>query len=296
MGPTSVARKVRVGGRAALRAWLLALAALLVLGPAIASAADPEPAPTPIATDAPTDTPSPSPTPSPTSSPTPTPDPTSTPTPGPTAEPTPSPTAEPTPSPTATPGPTPRIDKFLIYRRSAIVRQYTSYWCVPAAAQTMWNLISGGSNTTYARQRIMYWHIRWHNRYKYSTPGNDVQGWAWGLRHWTDQPYYAHAYVSKTVAMESIVAAIDRTHHPVGIVVRAGTHAWVVLGYRVSVDPADPTRRTLLGFYVSGPLGSPKDPYPYKYLTLDAFRKEFTRYHEWQHKVIWEGLYVMVND
>ena len=80
-----------------------------------------------------------------------------------------------------------------------------------------------------------------------------------------------------------------------GVTVKAGTHAWVVLGYRASVDPADPTKRTILGFYVTGPLGSPTDPYPYKYLTLAAFNKVYTRYHEWQRHVIWEGLYVVVN-
>jgi hypothetical protein len=177
-----------------------------------------------------------------------------------------------------------------------MVRQYTSYWCVPAATQTMWNLIRHDSSTSYLRQKMLYRQIRQHNRYRYTTNGNDVQGWAWALRYWTYKPYYAHAYVSKTTAMLAIVAAIQRTHHPVGVVIKAGTHAWVVLGYRVSVDVLDPTRRTLLGFYVTGPLGAPGDPFPYRYLTVAAFSKVYTRYHEWQRKVIWEGLYVTVND
>ena len=127
------------------------------------------------------------------------------------------------------------------------------------------------------------------------TRGNDVQGWAWALRRYTVKPYYARAYVSKSAALASIVESLDRTHDPVGITVRSGTHAWVVLGYRASVDPADPSKRTILGFYVTGPLGSPTDPYPYKYLTVAAFNKLYTRYHEWQRRVIWEGLYVVVN-
>ncbi len=263
---------------AAVRAWLLAGAALMVLGPAVALAADPEPSiepspfPSPSTLAEPAATESPSPTP--------------------TVEPTP--TAEPTPEPT--PGATPRLVTVLNYRRSAIVRQYTNYWCVPAATQTMWNLIRNDSNSTYLRQSTLYKQIRQHNRYRYATSGNDVQGWAWALRRWTYKPYYARAYLSKTVAMNEIVKAIDRTGHPVGITVKAGTHAWVVLGYKAAVDPNDPTKRTLQGFYVTGPLGGYPDPYPYKYMTVAAFSKVYTRYHEWQRKVIWEGLYVVVND
>ena len=56
------------------------------------------------------------------------------------------------------------------------------------------------------------------------------------------------------------------------------------------------SQRTLLGFYVTGPLGRAPDPYPYRYMTLASFKSVYTRYHEWQRKVIWEGLYVVVND
>jgi len=188
------------------------------------------------------------------------------------------------------------IQTVLLYRRSAIARQYTDYWCVPAATETMWNLIRSGTNTSYMRQKVLYRQTRLHNRYHYNTTGNDVDGWSWALRRYTYRPYQAHAYLSKTTALQAIVAAIDRTHDPVGVTVRAGTHAWVVIGYRAAVDPSDPTLRTLQGFYVSGPIGSPRDPYPYRYMTVDAFRAEYTRYHEWQRKVIWEGLYVVVND
>jgi hypothetical protein len=286
--------------RALVRAWLLAAAALLLVGPTVASAADPEPSPSPapsVVIDAELATASPSASPSASTEPTATPDPTAEPTPDPTAEPTPDPTAEPTPTaqPTPTPAPTPRTEYVLTYRRSAIVRQYTNYWCVPAATQTMWNLVRNQSNTSYSRQSALYTQTRAHNRYSYRTRGNDVQGWAWALRRYTYQPYWARAYVSKTAAIASIVESLDRTRHPVGITVKAGSHAWVVLGYRASVDPADPSKRTILGFYVTGPLGSPTDPYPYKYLTLAAFSKVYTRYHEWQRRVIWEGLYVVVN-
>ena len=76
--------------------------------------------------------------------------------------------------------------------------------------------------------------------------------------------------------------------------VHGGTHAWVVLGYRTSHDPIEPTKKTILGFYVSGPLGTAADRWPYAYLTTAQFKQHFTRYHEWQRKVIWEGKWVVI--
>ena len=106
----------------------------------------------------------------------------------------------------------------------------------------------------------MYPHIRAHNRYRYPTNGNDIEGWAWGLRRWTGQRYIARSYASRSQAIGAIAAAIERTGHPVGITVNRGTHAWVVLGYRVSIQALDPTKRTIMGLYVSGPLGAGRDP------------------------------------
>ena len=206
-------------------------------------------------------------------------------------EPTPAPTATPEPTPT-TPPLTPEPYAINLYRASTVVRQYRNTWCVPAATQSMWNLIGGTSNLSYSRQKALYKQIRKHNRYRYKTAGNDVQGWAWALRTYTGQPYKWRAYTSKTAAIKAIAAAIDRTNHPVGITVHHGTHAWVVLGYKASAD-----HRTILGFYVHGPLGpGSRDPWKYRYISMASFRKVFGKYHEKTRKVIWERKYVLVTD
>ena len=178
-----------------------------------------------------------------------------------------------------------------------MVRQYTNYWCVPATTQSMLNLVRGTSNRSYLTQKFLYKRIRAHNRYTYSTRGNDPQGWAWGLRAYSGGTamYYARMYTDKNKALAAIVESIARTRDPVGVTVKGGTHAWVVLGYRTSHYAIDPTRTTILGFYVSGPLGSTSDKWPYAYLTVDQFKMWFTRYHEWQRPVIWEGKWVIVS-
>jgi hypothetical protein len=261
-------------------------------------APDPTAAPTlDVATD-PTATPAPAPTPPPTPDPTPEPQPTAAPAPtnGP-ADHTPEPTD--TPDPTATPTPRPTSDTVLqsrnLYRYSAMVRQYTSYWCVPATVQSMANLVLGTSNRSYSRQGYIYKLTRQHNRYRYATLGNDPQGWGWSLRYFTNgRAYYPRAYTNKDTAINSIWASIARTRHPVGVTVYSGTHAWVVLGYKLAYDRTEPSKKTLLGLYVSGPLGSTSDRWPYKYLTIAQFKNVFTRYHEWQRSVIWEGKWVVL--
>lgn len=227
-------------------------------------------------------------------------DPTPSPDPTPTVEPTPTPIPDPTPTPAPTPAPTPdppNVVSRLIYRSPAIIRQYTNYWCVPAAVQTMWNLIDGTSNARYGRQKTLYYAIRRHNRYWYPTKGNDVAGWAWGLRHYAGAPYHARMFTSKAAAIEAIAAAVDESGHPVGITINRGTHAWIVLGYKSQPSTTDPSDRIILGFYVSGPLGpGTRDPWRYRYLSLATFNKSFTRYHERTRPVIWEGRYVIVSE
>jgi len=257
------------------------------------------------------------PTPAPTAAPAaePTPAPTAEPTAAPTAEPTPAPTAEPTPAPTpeATVAPTPAPDAGLepsaplplvrtdlnLYRPYAIVRQYTNYWCVPANAQTMVNLVMGRLDRSYATQARFAWHTQRQNRYRYPTRGNDPRGWARFLDMWLpgDLHYRDASYGNQSQAIAGIVEALDRTGHPVGIVVDRGTHAWTVLGYRGSTVAGDPSTRVIEGFYVSGSLYQlrrSREPFPYRFMTLSAFRGRFTRYHESTRAVVWEGKYVIV--
>lgn len=261
--------------------------------------------PTPEATAEPTATASPTPEPTPAPTLEPTPEPTPAPMPAPAAAPDPpqgddpAPTETPvptsTPAPTATPSsPTYTLASVNLYRSTAMVRQFTSYWCVPATVQSMANLILRTSNRTYSRQAYIYRLTRAHNRYRYATRGNDPQGWAWSMRYFSGRNYQARAYSDKSAAINYIAYSIGRTKHPVGVTVKAGTHAWVVLGYKQTFDKDEPSKKTLLGLYVSGPLGTAADKWPYKYLTVAQFREYFTRYHEWQRSVPWEGKWVVI--
>jgi hypothetical protein len=185
-----------------------------------------------------------------------------------------------------------------LHRSSAMVKQYTSYWCVPATTQSMVNLVRGTSNRTYDTQSFMYKKTRQNNQYAYASRGNDPAGWAWAATYFSrgEATYDARAYASRTAAIAEIADSLWRTRHPVGVTVREGTHAWVVLGFKGDVLSGDPSSRRVFGFYVSGPLGSPTDPWAVKYMTIDTFNKSYTTYHEWQRSVPWEDKYVVISD
>jgi hypothetical protein len=181
-------------------------------------------------------------------------------------------------------------------RSGAAVTQFTSYWCVPAAEQTMINLVRGTSDRTYATQARLYRETRAANKYSYPTRGNDVRGWARVLTaHLGPGMGYAdRMFSSQAAAYDAIVDSMTATKRPVGIVVDRGSHAWTVVGFKVHETVGVPGSRTILGFYVIGPLGSPRDPWPKAFYTVAQLSARFTRYHESTRTVMWEGKYVMV--
>jgi hypothetical protein len=192
--------------------------------------------------------------------------------------------------------PTARTRTVDLSRNSAAVTQYTNYWCVPAAVQTMLNLVTGQSDRRAATQSRLYTELRRANLYRYSTRGNDVRGWARVMTAHlpVGMGYGDQSFSSQSAAYLAIVRAMDRTKRPVGIVVDQASHAWTVVGFTVLETPGVPNSTTVLGFYVVGPLGSPTDPWPKKYFTVAQLSSRFTRYHESQRAVVWEGLYVIV--
>ena len=183
-----------------------------------------------------------------------------------------------------------------LYRPGAVAYQFTNYWCVPANAQTMLNIIYATKDRSRDTQARYAWHINRLNRYTYTTKGNDVAGWARFLDLWVPGSwhYLDRSYDSRMAAVNAMVESIDRTGDPVGIVVDHGGHAWTVLGYRAT-QARGSTTRTIEGLYVSGSLLY-SDPRPYRYMSLADFAVRYTRYHESQRAVVWEGKFVIVSE
>ena len=169
--------------------------------------------------------------------------------------------------------PTPVLQSRNLYRYSAMVRQYTSYWCVPATVQSMANLVLGTSNRSYSRQGYIYKLTRQHNRYRYATRGNDPQGWGWSLRYFT----YGRAVLPAGVYEQGHRRSTRSGCRSPGRVSRsacpsAGRTPGSCSATSSRTSRIEPSKKTLLGLYVSGPLGSTADRWPYKYLTVAQFQ------------------------
>ncbi len=203
-----------------------------------------------------------------------------------------------TPSPSPSPVPTAVITARNFYRAGSATRQYTIYWCVPGAAQTMVNIIRARTDTTLATQRSLASLILGFNRYVYTDHGNDIRGWARALNAKMPRTalvaYRDRTYATRLAAENAIVNAMLRTHYPVGITIWNGRHARIVTGYRFSQIPGVPSSRRILGFYVSGPYPSIGDPWPVAYQSLATFDLAYSRYWEALHRLPWNNAWVVV--
>ena len=162
----------------------------------------------------------------------------------------------------------------------------------------MANLILGTKDRSYATQKLIASVTYRFNRYHYHGPGNDIRGWSgalnWRLPDSLPVAYRDRSYPTRQAALDAIVDAIDETGYPVGITVWHGGHAWTVVGYRIRQVPDDRSTREILGFYVVGPLGAPRDPWPVRLMGVDQFFGNYTRYHEDRHREPWHMDYVLV--
>jgi hypothetical protein len=194
------------------------------------------------------------PPPEPTAQATPLPAPTTTVRPTPTPAPTPTralPTAPPSvapASPTATPAP--KAFSINLYRDGAFVSEYTRYYCLPAAMQTMINIMSDGPpDTSRETQDRLYELAREVSGIELPRRVRDIEpeGWANGLNAEGFGPYEVRAEATLEDAIRLAARQLRLTNRPVGLLTWRGAHSWVMSGFEASADPLAED-----GFEVSG--------------------------------------------
>ena len=121
------------------------------------------------------------------------------------------------------------------------VRQTNLVQCVGASMQMMINLMAPRNDATAATQ-LRLWRLARSlgplrpaglRRGKGASP----QGWARGLTLLGYGPYAAVGFPTLAAATRAAARAIRVTGKPVGILVWAGRHAWVMTGFRATADP-----------------------------------------------------------
>jgi hypothetical protein len=172
-------------------------------------------------------------------------------TPGPSARPMPSPRPRQTPRPTHKPRPTPRLHaparsgpfQMDLYRRGAMVSEMLPWWCMPAAMQTMMNIMRPGRmDRSRATQLRLYRLARSLSTDRLDGKGAEPIGWATGLTRLGYGRYVVSVQRTRYDAIRAAAKALRMTGRPVGIIAWRGAHSWVMSGFRATADPGSSDR------------------------------------------------------
>jgi hypothetical protein len=141
-----------------------------------------------------------------------------------------------------------------LYRAGDHVPQYTDSWCVGASMQMMINIIERGrpdrSRTT---QERLYRFARKTSPWVESRPGASVYGWSEGLERLGYGPYEELSGDTRQAALRIAARQMRLTRKPVGLLVWAGDHAWVMSGFKATADPAATDDFTVTHVWVEDP-------------------------------------------
>ncbi len=187
-----------------------------------------------------------------------------------------------------------------LYRSGVFTTQKTWLWCTAADIQIIRNIVRGTRDHTTANQRHYFDWMRRHNRYTLPlSAGVDAQGWAAGMAHYVDARYRLVSSSTFTSALRNAVTRMRLTNLPVGVTVSRGNHAWILVGFQATADPATTTHFTVTSVRVVGPLYGLQsrngyDMKPNTKLSVTQFRKFFTPWRYAPKRMIWDGRYISI--
>jgi putative peptidoglycan lipid II flippase len=135
-----------------------------------------------------------------------------------------------------------------LYQPGDFIGEITNTWCVPAAMQTMMNIMDEGADTTKATQAKL-------DQLAVSIAENRSggplpEGWSGGLQQLGYGNYKVATASRMSSAVNLVVKQIRATGRPAGLVVWEGWHSWVVSGFVASADPAVTDNFSVIGLYI----------------------------------------------
>jgi hypothetical protein len=188
----------------------------------------------------------------------------------------PSPSIVTTPSPTATPGGATAVN---LARVADFVPQYTFDWCVGASIQMTRSIVTGEREESRASQR-RYWEMARERTIGSPYGGANPVGWAAALNDLDLGPYRLVSLPTFDTAVSTAARALAQTGRPVGLVMWAGRHAWLMTGYEATADPVSDPRARITRVRVMDPLyphGSRwgPSPEPNQLVSRKTLRRQF---------------------
>jgi hypothetical protein len=123
--------------------------------------------------------------------------------------------------------------------RNDFVAQTNFVQCVGASMQMMLNIMGDSDRTarTQARLQSIARSLSGPTRAGFKRQGASVRGWTDGLNLLEAGPYRLVGADTLQEAMRIAARSIRETGKPVGLLVWAGRHAWVMSGFQATADP-----------------------------------------------------------
>jgi hypothetical protein len=123
--------------------------------------------------------------------------------------------------------------------RNDFVAQVNFVQCVGASMQMMLNIMGASDRTarTQARLQILARDLSGPTRAGFRRKGASVAGWMAALNQLDDRPYRLIGADTLEEALQLAAFSIRETGRPVGLLVWAGRHAWVMSGFEATADP-----------------------------------------------------------
>jgi hypothetical protein len=184
-----------------------------------------------------------------------------------------------------------------LYRSDAFASQANSTLCVAAGTQMMLNVILGRTDTSGDAQLAYITYAQANDAGNHST-GSDPAGWAAALNRYGGGGYRVAVYADRTAALKAAATRMRLSNKPVGMLVWAGRHAWVMSGFAATADPAATSSFSVTSVFVEGPL-YPRPPNAWGYdlppdaqLTPAQLAQYFTKYSDGYYA--WNGTFVLI--
>ena len=136
------------------------------------------------------------------------------------------------PSPTPKPGPF-AMD---LHQKGDFVGEFEDTWCLPAAMQTMMNIMDTGADVSRSTQARLF------NLTRSIDPAPDgaaePEAWAKGLTQLGYGNFEVSIQPSIKAAIKLAAKQIRLTNRPAGLMTWRGAHSWVMSGFEASMDPS----------------------------------------------------------
>ena len=136
------------------------------------------------------------------------------------------------------------------------VAQANFVQCVGASMQMMLNVAGAHDRTvrTQARLQSLARSLSGPARAGFERKGASVRGWTAGLNQLGAGPYRMVGSDTLAESLRLAAMSIRATGRPVGLLVWAGRHAWVMSGFQATADPAITDRFRVTRAIVMDPL------------------------------------------